>query len=175
MRALITERYPQHGIIGEEYGPERDDAEYVWVLDPIDGTRAFITGVPVWGILIGLTRGGRPILGMMDQPFSGERFAGDGKRAWLRRAGASVPLAARPCPSIAQASLFTTSPQLFKPADRAAYDRVENTARLARYGCDCYAFCMVAAGHADMVIETELAAYDIRSPSFRSSKAPAAR
>ena len=87
MRALINASYPSHGIVGEEFGPERADAEFVWVLDPIDGTRAFITGLPLWGILIGLLRGGKPILGMMAQPFTGERFAGDGTRAWYTGPG----------------------------------------------------------------------------------------
>jgi myo-inositol-1(or 4)-monophosphatase len=162
MRKLIGATYPGHGIVGEEYGTERGDAEYVWVLDPIDGTRGFITGVPVWGILIGLTRRGKPILGMMHQPFSAERFSGNGGEAWYRR-GTSAPvrLKTRACPDLAAASLFTTSPRMFKPHDRAAYDRVEAKVKLPRYGCDCYAFCMVAMGHADMAIETELQPYDI--------------
>ena len=161
MRALIADRYPSHGVLGEEFGPDREDAEYVWVLDPIDGTRAFITGVPVWGILIGLMHRGVPIAGMMHQPFTEERFVGDGKRAWYSRGKATQPLATRPCPDIAQASLFTTSPHLFRGPDRIAYDRLESQVRLARYGCDCYAFCMVAAGQADVVVETELQPYDI--------------
>ncbi len=161
MRALINRTYPGHGIVGEELGAERADADYVWVLDPIDGTRAFITGVPVWGILIGLTHEGRPVLGMMHQPFSGERFVGDGRAAHYRRGDLSQPLATRPCPTLAEASLFTTSPRMFKSPDKDAYDRVEAKAKLARYGCDCYAFCMVAAGHADVAIETELQPYDI--------------
>jgi myo-inositol-1(or 4)-monophosphatase len=162
MRALIAKTYPGHGIVGEEYGTERPEAEFVWVLDPIDGTRAFITGVPVWGVLIGLTRNGAPILGMMHQPFSGERFVGNGREAWYRRAGGSATrLKTRACPGLAEASLFTTSPMMFRRNDRVAFDRVEGRARLARYGCDCYAFCMVAMGHADAAIETELQPYDI--------------
>jgi histidinol phosphatase-like enzyme (inositol monophosphatase family) len=161
MRALINRTYPHHGIVGEEHGAERADAEYVWVLDPIDGTRAFITGVPVWGILIGLTHQGRPVLGMMYQPFSDERFSGDGAAARYRRGGLATPLSTRPCPSLAEASLFTTSPRMFNSHDRQAYDRVEGKARLARYGCDCYAFCMVAAGYADVAIESGLQPYDI--------------
>jgi histidinol phosphatase-like enzyme (inositol monophosphatase family) len=161
MRTLINARYPAHGIVGEEYGKENADAEYVWVLDPIDGTRAFITGVPVWGILIGLTRRGRPILGMMHQPFSGERFWGNGKQAWFARGGSSNALKTRACAEIGKASLFTTSPRLFNRDDRVAYDRVEDSVRLARYGCDCYAYCMIAAGQADIGIETDLQPYDI--------------
>jgi len=162
MRALIAAHYPDHGIVGEELGSERADAEYVWVLDPIDGTRAFITGVPVWGTLIGLTRRGAPLVGMMSQPFTGERFWGDGGRAWYSRNGSPpAPLAARPCPRLADASLFTTSPGLYDAASRVAYDRLEGAVRLARYGCDSYAFCMVAAGQADVAVECGLQPYDI--------------
>jgi histidinol phosphatase-like enzyme (inositol monophosphatase family) len=161
MRRLIDETYPDHGIIGEEFGNEREDAEYVWVLDPIDGTRAFITGLPVWGTLIGLTFRGAPVLGMMAQPFTGERYAGDGEAAWCSRSGTTGTLNTRSCRSLAGATLFTTAPALFKGAVRRAYDRVENAVQLARYGCDCYAYCMVAAGHADIVIEPDLKPYDI--------------
>jgi histidinol phosphatase-like enzyme (inositol monophosphatase family) len=161
MRKEIGATYPDHGVIGEEYGPERADADLVWMLDPIDGTRSFITGLPVWGVLIGLLFQGRPVLGMMAQPFTGERFAGNGSRAWYRGPAGASGLSTRPCPSLADAALFTTTPFLFSTADRPAYDRVESAVRLARYGCDCYAYCMVAAGHADLVIEAELEAYDI--------------
>ncbi len=161
MRQLINVEYPDHGIDGEEFGTDRADAEFVWVLDPIDGTRAFITGLPVWGTLIGLTQRGKPILGMMAQPFTGERFAGDGKRAWYTGPGGSAPMRTRVCPLLDQASLFTTTPALFVGAERTAYDRVEKAVRLPRYGCDCYAYCMVAAGHADVVIEAGLHTYDI--------------
>jgi histidinol phosphatase-like enzyme (inositol monophosphatase family) len=164
MRALIEKAYPHHGVVGEEYGSDRADAEYVWVLDPIDGTRAFITGVPVWGILIGLTHQGRPVLGMMHQPFSDERFWGNGSEAWYRRGTARAALHTRQCEGVGQASLFTTSPHLFESGDAAgyaAYQRLESRVRLARFGCDCYAFCMVAMGHADIAIETGLQPYDI--------------
>jgi histidinol-phosphatase len=161
MRRLIKTHYPDHGIIGEEFGAERDDADFVWVLDPIDGTRSFISGVPVWGVLIGLLEQGKPLIGMMVQPFTGERFAGDGMRAWYRGPGGDKILAARPCNSLASATLFTTSPAMLNSEDRIAYDRIEAAARFARYGIDCYAYCMVAAGHADIVIEADLKAYDI--------------
>jgi myo-inositol-1(or 4)-monophosphatase len=161
MRRLIKANFPEHGIIGEEYGAEREDADFVWVLDPIDGTRSFISGLPVWGTLIGLQREGKPILGMMAQPFTGERFAGDGSRAWYSGPDGTRSLSSRPCPALGEATLFTTTPALFSRADRPPYDRVEAAVRFARYGTDCYAYCMVAAGHADIVIETELKAYDI--------------
>jgi len=161
IRRIINATYPEHGIVGEELGTERADAEFVWVIDPIDGTRSFITGLPVWGTLIGLLRNGKPILGMMAQPFTGERFAGDGQRAWYSGPDGEQPISTRPCAALAEASLFTTTPAMFSGADRQSYDRVEKSVRLARYGCDCYAYCMVAAGNADVVVEAGLQAYDI--------------
>ncbi|HWJ73029.1 MAG TPA: histidinol-phosphatase [Kaistia sp.] len=161
IRALITAEFPDHGIMGEEYGSERLDAEKVWVLDPIDGTRAFISGLPVWGTLIGLLSGGTPTLGMMAQPFTGERYAGDGVSARYTGPGGARALATRSCDHLSKATLFTTTPALFQGAEREAYERVERQVRLVRYGCDCYAYCMVAAGYVDAVIETGLHAYDI--------------
>ncbi|WP_299482784.1 histidinol-phosphatase [uncultured Roseibium sp.] len=161
MRALINSTHPDHGILGEEHGPENLDAENVWVLDPIDGTRAFITGLPTWGTLIGLRTSGVPSLGMMVQPYIGERFAGDGKSAWFHGPQGTRALATRTCDTLEDATLFTTTPALFSERERQAYDRIEGTARLARYGTDCYAYCMVAAGHGDAVIESGLAPYDI--------------
>jgi len=161
MRQLIKRTFPAHGIVGEEFGSERADAESVWVLDPIDGTRAFIAGLPTWGTLIGLTRNGRPAYGMMHQPFTGERFFGDGGGSFYRGPGGERRLRARRCASLAEATIATTSPKLFDGAQAEAYGRVESMARLARYGCDCYAYCMVAAGHIDLVIEAGLKPYDI--------------
>ena len=161
MRRLIGETFPHHGVIGEEFGNEREDAEFVWVIDPIDGTRAFITGLPVWGTLIGLTHHRQPVLGMMVQSFTGERFAGDGRSAWYRGPGRAHALSTRPCAALADAALFTTTPAMFSGPDQEAYRRVEAAARLTRYGCDCYAYCMVAAGHADVVVEAGLQPYDI--------------
>jgi histidinol phosphatase-like enzyme (inositol monophosphatase family) len=161
MRALIGEAYPDHGILGEEFGDVALGAEHVWVLDPIDGTRAFISGLPVWGTLIGLKQNGRPIAGMMAQPFTGERYFGDGQSATYRGPGGDAPLTTRPCASLEEATLFTTSPNIFSGEDRPGYDRVERSVRLARYGCDCYAYCMVAAGHVDLVVEAGLKPFDI--------------
>ena len=161
MRQLIKRSFPSHGIVGEEFGAERADAEYVWVLDPIDGTRAFIAGLPTWGTLIGLSRAGRPAFGMMHQPFTGERFFGDGGSATFRGPGGERQLRTRRCASLADAIISTTSPKLFSGEDLRAYDRVESVTRLARYGCDCYAYCMLAAGHIDLVVESGLKPYDI--------------
>ena len=161
MRALIGQNFPGHGIIGEEYGAERTDAEYVWVLDPIDGTKSFITGMVAWGTLIGLMRFGEPVFGMMHQPFTRERFSGDGGAARYRGPAGKRDLHVRPCAALADAMLFTTSPLLMNEADRAAFGRVENAVKLSRYGGDCYAYCMLAAGQIDLVIETEIKPYDI--------------
>ncbi|MDB5589915.1 histidinol-phosphatase [Enterovirga sp.] len=161
MRQLIAERYPEHGIVGEEFGAERSEAELCWVLDPIDGTRAFMSGLPLWGTLIGLLRSGRAAYGMMHQPFIGERFFGDGTRAGYRGPHGSGELRTRPCASLAEATLSTTSPAMFSEAELATFLRVEKQARLTRYGYDCYAYCMLAAGHLDLVIEAGLKPYDI--------------
>jgi myo-inositol-1(or 4)-monophosphatase len=161
MRTLIRRTFPDHGIIGEEYGGERPEAEYVWVLDPIDGTKSFISGMPAWGTLIALLRSGEPVFGIMNQPFIRERFSGDGRRASYQGPAGERELRVRACPDLAQAVLFTTSPLLMNAADRETFDRVEQTVRLSRYGGDCYAYCMLAAGHVDLVIETELKPYDV--------------
>ena len=161
MRTLIVRNFPEHGIVGEEYGNEHSEAEYVWVIDPIDGTKSFISGMPAWGTLIALTRNGVPIFGMMHQPFIGERFSGDGGGAQYRGPAGKRVLRVRPCASLSEAVLFTTSPLLMNTADRAAFVGVEETVRLSRYGGDCYAYCMLAAGHVDLVIESGLNAFDI--------------
>ncbi len=146
MRRLIKANFPQHGIVGEEFGSEREDAEYVWVIDPIDGTKSFIAGFP---------------FGMMHQPFIGERFSGDSGSAHYQGPSGERKLAVRRCASLGEATAFTTSPLLMNAADRAAFGRVEDAVRLTRYGGDCYSYCMLAAGHLDLVVETELKAYDI--------------
>jgi myo-inositol-1(or 4)-monophosphatase len=161
MRAMIRDRFPAHGIVGEEFGSERADAEFVWMLDPIDGTKSFISGMPAWGTLIALMRGGSPVFGMVHQPFIGERFTGDGAGAKYRGPAADRALLTRPCARLEEAVLYTTSPRLMNAQDRAAFARVEEKVRLSRYGGDCYAYCMLAAGHIDLVIETELKPHDV--------------
>jgi myo-inositol-1(or 4)-monophosphatase len=131
------------------------------VLDPIDGTKSFISGMPAWGTLIALTRGGEPVYGMMHQPFTRERFTGDSNAARYRGPAGARELRVRRCAALGEAILMTTSPLLMKDADRQAFGKVEQAARLSRYGGDCYAYCMLAAGHVDLVIETELKPYDI--------------
>ncbi|MGB3864541.1 MAG: histidinol-phosphatase [Xanthobacteraceae bacterium] len=161
MRRMIEASFPQHGIVGEEFGNEREDADYVWVLDPIDGTKSFISGFPIWGTLIALMHRGLPVFGMMHQPYIGERFSGDNASATYRGAGGARRLAVRRCAGLSDATLFTTSPLLMNEPDRTAFTRVQDAARLARFGGDCYSYCMLAAGHVDLVIETELKPYDI--------------
>jgi myo-inositol-1(or 4)-monophosphatase len=161
MRTLIRANFPAHGILGEEYGSEKTDAEYVWVLDPIDGTKSFIAGMVAWGTLIGLMRFGEPVYGMMHQPFSKERFTGDSGAAHYRGPFGNRDMHVRKCASLSDALLFTTSPLLMNAADRVSFQKVENKAKLSRYGGDCYAYCMLAAGQIDLVIETELKPHDI--------------
>ena len=161
MRTLIRQSFPGHGVVGEEFGNESADAEYCWILDPIDGTKSFITGMPAWGPLLALTRAGAPVYGMMHQPFTRERFTGDSHSARYRGPVGDRALRVRRCSGIGEAMLMTTSPLLMKEADRACFGKVEAAARLSRYGGDCYAYCMLAAGHVDLVIETELKPYDI--------------
>ena len=157
MRRLIAARFPDHGIIGEEFGREREDAEFVWVLDPIDGTKSFISGVPLFGTLIALAQNGRPILGIIDQPISRER--------WVGAAGRETtfdgrPIRCRPCPGVAAATIFATSPDMFKGADAPAFARAAKAAKLVRYGADCYAYGLLALGCIDIVIEADLKPYD---------------
>jgi histidinol phosphatase-like enzyme (inositol monophosphatase family) len=161
MRRLIKANFPQHGIVGEEFGSEREDAEYVWVLDPIDGTKSFIGGFPIWGTLIALLHKGTPVFGMMHQPFIDERFSGDRGSAHYQGPSGERKLAVRRCASLSEATAYTTSPLLMNATDRAAFARIEHAVRLTRYGGDCYSYCMLAAGHLDLVVETELKPYDI--------------
>jgi inositol-phosphate phosphatase / L-galactose 1-phosphate phosphatase / histidinol-phosphatase len=157
MREMISARFPAHGIIGEEYGPEREDAELVWVLDPIDGTKSFISGVPLFGTLIALARRGRPILGIIDQPISRERWVGAAGRATTHN---GTTARCRPCVGIGAATVFATTPDMFRGDDAAPFARVAGAAKLVRYGADCYAYGLVALGFADVVIEASLKPYD---------------
>ncbi len=166
MRRMIEATFPVHGIIGEEFGSVREAAEYVWVLDPIDGTKAFISGLPTWGVLIGLLHRGRPCYGMMVQPFTRERFVGDGSSASWRGIGLGPNrdkrrLGTRKCAALKDATVMTTSPLLYGEDKIEALHRIERNAKLVRYGADCYAFAMLAAGHVDCVMETGVQAYDV--------------
>ena len=160
IRRRIAARYPDHGVIGEEYGEDRPDADHVWVLDPIDGTRAFIAGLPLWTTLIALRHEGAPLIGAIGQPYLDEIFLGGPSGARLLRGGAETPLKTRPCPLLSDALIATTDPDIFVGADREAWTRLRASARLARLGCDAYAYAMVAAGRIDLVAETELKVWD---------------
>lgn len=161
MRARIRAAFPAHGIEGEEFGDEGSSAEYVWVLDPIDGTAAFISGMPLWGTLIGLKRNGTPVYGMMCQPFIGEKFYGDCGQSSYQRGGETRIIRTRRCASLAEATLSSTSPHLFSDDEAGAFNEVRRKVRLTRYGADCYAYCLLAAGHIDLVIEAGLKPCDI--------------
>jgi myo-inositol-1(or 4)-monophosphatase len=161
MRTFIKRTFPEHGVVGEEFGDDTPEAEYVWVLDPIDGTKSFICGMPVWGTLIALTRRGQPIYGMMHQPFTREHFSGDGRGARYRGPAGDRALRVRPCAALEEAVMCTTSPLLMNDADRQSFGQVEKAVRLSRYGGDCYAYCVLAAGQVDLVIETELKPHDV--------------
>ena len=157
MRAILAEERPDDGVIGEEYGPDRPDAERVWVLDPIDGTRSFVAGRPIFGTLIALLDRGKPVLGMIDQPISGERWLGAVGRASTLN---GAPIGTRACAGIDQAHLATTGPGYFTPESWTAFERVRATARDTLWGGDCYNYGLLAAGHLDLVIEDGLKLYD---------------
>lgn len=161
IRALISAEYPDHGILGEEHGSENISSRHIWVIDPIDGTRAFISGLPVWGTLVGLTVDGDAVAGMMSQPFTGELFYANASGAHYEGPSGPRRLTTRKTTSLAEATLFTTTPALFKGDARLRYDLFEKRVQLARYGTDCYAFAMVAAGSVDIVADPGLKPYDI--------------
>ena len=157
MRELIEARFPYHGIIGEEFGRVREDAELVWVLDPIDGTKSFISGVPLFGTLIALANAGRPVLGIIDQPISHERWVGVAGRATTLN---GAPIHCRNCPGLAAGTLFATTPDMFRGSDTGAFARVSAAVKLTRFGADCYAYGLLAAGFIDLVLEASLKPYD---------------
>jgi myo-inositol-1(or 4)-monophosphatase len=166
MRRRIAASFPSHGVIGEEFGADRPGAEYVWVLDPIDGTKSFISGLPLWGTLIGLQHRGRPCFGMMNQPFTRERFSGDGQAArWRGLSPKGTPqerkLRTRPCSTLGKATVMTTHPGLLTDGALEPFQRIEAQARLSRYGGDCYAYCALASGQVDLVIESGLKPHDV--------------
>lgn len=161
IRARIMEAFPDHGIAGEEEEDYQRDAEYCWVIDPIDGTRAFISGLPGWGTLIGLTHKSIPLAGAMHQPFTGETWLADGQRSLFIRDKQEVPIQTSATSDPATATMMTTDPFLFEAEEWETFNRMRSACRLTRYGFDCYAYAMVASGHIDMVMESGLNAYDI--------------
>ena len=162
MREMISHQYPDHNIKGEEFGFSDNGSDYTWVLDPIDGTRSFIIGMPVWGTIIGLVWRGRAIAGAMSQPYIGEIFSGDGHQASLTSPLGKSKLKVRACGALSGAVLATTDPRLFETdADRTAFSRLEPQVLMSRYGGDCYFYAMLATGQIDLIVETGLADYDI--------------
>jgi histidinol phosphatase-like enzyme (inositol monophosphatase family) len=163
IRDGLVKAYPAHGIYGEEYGHQAGNG-LTWVIDPIDGTRAFMTGMLHWGLLLALFDGEKPVLGVMHQPFTEEFFYGNNDAAFYRRGRHERPLRCRECPSIEEAVLTTTSPKLFEgPGERAAFDRLESAVRLSKYGGDCYIYSMLAMGFVDLATDAGLQAYDIQA------------
>lgn len=161
IRAAIGEAFPKDRILGEEFGVTNEDADDGWIIDPVDGTRAFISGVPLWGTLIGRHEGDHMVAGLMHQPFTGESYLATSDGAWLVQAGVETQLSTSSVGRLDQAKLLTTSPRIFSPETQAPYDRLEGACRLPRYGCDCYAYALLAAGHVDLVAEAGLQTYDI--------------
>ena len=164
MRKLLAEHRPDDGIWGEEYGQQAGTSGRTWVLDPIDGTRGFISGTPTWGVLIALSEADGPIMGVIDQPYTGERFVGAAEVAEYTGPLGKTGLGTRQTEALADAILFTTFPEIGTPDERAAFEAVSSQVKLVRYGMDCYAYALVAAGQVDLVIEAGLNAYDIQAP-----------
>lgn len=162
MRAAIAEAFPDHGVIGEEHEDVPAKGPWTWTLDPVDGTRSFIIGLPLWATLIAASYEGRPVIGVIDQPYLGERYFGADGDAWAVIRGARVPLRTRACPRLTGAVVSVTDPlTMFDAAEFAAFEQVRAAARLTRYGADAYAYAQLAAGRIDLVIESGLQTYDV--------------
>lgn len=164
MRDVLARRRPQDGILGEEFPAVDGSSGLVWVLDPIDGTRGFISGTPVWGVLIALSGPDGPVFGVIDQPYIGERFIGGGGLAEVAGPQGTQGLATRNTTCLDAATIFTTFPEVGSEEEGRAFRAVASRAKLTRYGCDCYAYALIAAGQVDLVIEAGLNAYDIQAP-----------
>jgi len=160
MRKLIEADFPEHGVVGEEYGSDRADADFVWVLDPVDGTKRFITANPLFGILIALLHEGRPILGIIDMPMLAERWVGASGQATLRHTTEGVTEArVRACPALTEATLMASSPHMFE-GDFDRFERVRKASKMPLYGGDCYNYGLLADGFTDLIIEANMGTYD---------------
>lgn len=165
MRAVLAHRRPQDAILGEEMGRQAGSSGLTWVLDPIDGTRAFLAGMPTWGVLIAVAdEGMRPLYGMIDQPYIGERFEGGLGLARMQGPLGARTLATRGARSLDQCIVMSTFPEVGSAEEGAAFHRLAARCRLTRYGADCYAYALLAAGHIDLVVEAGLQAYDVQAP-----------
>jgi myo-inositol-1(or 4)-monophosphatase len=161
MRRLIEARYPDHGIYGEEFPDKPASGPFSWQLDPIDGTRGFITGLPMWGTLIGVSHDGAPLAGMMDQPYTGERFWSTAEGARFRNSAGEIAIRTRACPVLGDAILASTAPDMFKDEQFERFRTLSAQMRMTRFGGDCYLYCMLAAGFIDIVAEAGLKPFDI--------------
>ena len=162
IRALIEAHYPDHGIHGEEYGVKEARSAFTWVLDPVDGTRAFVCGMPTWATLIGLTHEGKPALGLMNQPVVGDMFYASPEGAWHSFRGQASPIATRKGIPLSRATIGTTAPELYRSAEnQSRFQALKAKAQLTRYGGDAYFYCMMAAGHIDIAMDCGLQPYDI--------------
>lgn len=164
MRSVLHNMRPQDAILGEEFGQKPGTSGLTWVLDPIDGTRGFISGTPTWGVLIAVSDDTGPIYGVVDQPYIGERFRGGFGVAEMAGPHGQRDLKTRTTSALSDAILFTTFPEVGSPEERAGFERVASQVKLTRYGMDCYAYALLAAGQVDLVIEAGLNAYDIQGP-----------
>lgn len=164
MRAILARERPEDGILGEEFGATDGSSGLTWVLDPIDGTRGFISGTPTWGVLIALSDADGPFYGIIDQPYISERFEGAPDGAQMVGPQGSAPLRTRATGKLADAIVFSTFPEVGTAADQQGFAAVAAEAKLVRYGMDCYAYALIAAGQIDVVIEAGLAPYDIQAP-----------
>ena len=162
IRRMIERHYPDHAIHGEEYGMKEGRSPFKWVLDPVDGTRSFVCGMPTWATLIGLSYEDKPMLGLMNQPVVGDMFYGNPEGAWHDYQGKTEAIRTRSGVNLASAMVGTTAPELYRSEpDQQAFQRLRGTARLTRYGGDAYFYCMVASGHLDIALDCDLQAYDI--------------
>jgi len=164
MRAVLAKRRPDDAIYGEEFGKSAGTSGLTWVLDPIDGTRAFISGAPSWGVLIGLDAGQGPVLGVIDQPYIGERFIGGFGKADMARGDVRREIKVRACAGLENAILMTTFPEVGTKKEGAAFKAVSAQCKLTRFSLDCYAYALLAMGQIDLVIEAQLNAYDVQGP-----------
>lgn len=162
LREMIHARFPDHGIMGEEHGSERLEAEFVWVLDPIDGTAAWVAGIPVYGTLISVARGGRPLTGVIDLPATSERLTGIARRgAWHD----GTPIRCRKGVPLADAYMTSSNPRFVPEADRAAFARLDQAVRFTQYGGSCYAYACLARGRTDLAVDAGFDAYDLFAPT----------
>ena len=164
MRAILAVERPDDAILGEEFGAKAGSSGLTWVLDPIDGTRGFLSGTPTWGVLIAVSDADGPFYGIIDQPYIGERFEGTPEGAMVSGPLGESVLKTRPARPLSEAIVFTTFPEVGSAQDRQAFEAVAGRAKLTRYGMDCYAYGLIAAGQVDLVIEAGLAPYDIQAP-----------